>query len=296
CWLREAESRNIFVPVDYSEIVRNLEKGDDVCGNPKFFQLNEGTTLRPSIETSLHALMPQRYVIHVHSVNAISNAVLQNGEERVSQLLEGFDWSWVPYVRPGLPLTRAVQKIVRSNVDVLVLANHGLVLGAESKDEALELLNLVEVRLKRFRRDPDMSGTKNLLEVLKDTRYQPSKFSQIHSLAFDPVSLAIAAEEPLYPDHIVFLGDGPMSIMSEAQLGAYLKQDIRLQDHEVIIVRDMGVVKLDSLSESAEEMLHCLSSVLLRIQPGEKLRYLTRHEQAQILAWDAEKYRQANQS
>ena len=223
-------------------------------------------------------------------------SVLQNGEERVSQLLEGFDWSWVPYVRPGLPLTRAVQKIVRSNVDVLVLANHGLVLGAESKDEALELLNLVEVRLKRFRRDPDMSGTKNLLEVLKDTRYQPSKFSQIHSLAFDPVSLAIAAEEPLYPDHIVFLGDGPMSIMSEAQLGAYLKQDIRLQDHEVIIVRDMGVVKLDSLSESAEEMLHCLSSVLLRIQPGEKLRYLTRHEQAQILAWDAEKYRQANQS
>ena len=56
------------------------------------------------------------------------------------------------------------------------------------------------------------------------------------------------------------------------------------------------MIKHRSLSESAEEVLHCLANVLMRIQPGDKLRYLTEHEKSKISEWDAEKFRKKTQS
>ena len=296
CRLQDAEKRDIFVPVDYSRIIKELTTIDDDSFLPKIMQNDGSTALRPSIETSLHALMPHRYVVHVHSVNAIANAVLENGEKKLSQLLEGISWAWVPYVRPGVPLTRTVQKVMRSDLNVLVLANHGLVLGAESKEAVFELLNKLESRLNRPRREPATFEKDRLIELLENTDYKLSQYSLVHSLAFDPVALSIAGKNPLYPDHIVFLGTGPMSIMSDVELSKYLEEKGNRRDHEVIIIKNLGVITHLSLSESAEEMLHCLANVLLRIQSEEKLRYLTEIEQAEISGWDAEKFRQANQS
>jgi rhamnose utilization protein RhaD (predicted bifunctional aldolase and dehydrogenase) len=63
----------------------------------------------------------------------------------------------------------------------------------------------------------------------------------------------------------------------------------------VIIVRDFGVVIPRDFSDNAESMLYCLASVLLRIQKGEELRYLTQEEELELMDWDAEKYRQSIQ-
>ena len=90
--------------------------------------------MRPSIETSLHALLPHRLVIHVHSVNLIAWAVRADGRAELDRRLAGLSWAWIPYVRPGLPLTPALAAILRDRrPDVLVLQNHGLVVGAADK-------------------------------------------------------------------------------------------------------------------------------------------------------------------
>ncbi len=296
CWLKDAGSRDIFVPADYPGIVKDLARNDDESVTPKVLQLGEGTSLRPSIETSLHALMPHRYVVHVHSVNAIANAVLDDGKKRMARLLDGVSWSWVPYVRPGIPLTRAVQRVMHLGLNVLILANHGLVLGADSKEEIFDLLDDLESRLSCPRREPIVADGKKILSLVANTDYQPSKYPLVQLLAFDPVALSIATTNPLYPDHIVFLGTGSMLVMESEDVRVYLEKEKCSSAHEVIIVRGVGVIKHSSLSESAEEMLHCLANVLLRIQAGAKLRYLTEHEQAEIAGWDAEKYRQLNQN
>jgi rhamnose utilization protein RhaD (predicted bifunctional aldolase and dehydrogenase) len=296
CCLKDAGIRDIFVPVDYLKIVKELKSSNDEPVAPEVLQIAGETALRPSIETSLHALMPHRYVIHVHSVNTIANAVLIDGDERVSRLLHGCEWAWVPYVRPGVPLTRAIQKVMHSGVDVLVLANHGLVFGAGSSGEVYGMLKELEKKLYRPRREPTQSGEKELLSLVQNTDYEPSKYSLVHELALDPVALSIASTGPLYPDHIVFLGTGPMSIMTAKGLSEYLEGNKRICEHKVIIVEGLGVVKHKALSESAEEMLHCFANVLLRIQPNEKLRYLTEREETEITGWDAEKFRQATQS
>ena len=37
--------------------------------------MTNDTTLRPSIETLIHALMPQRIVIHLHAIDVLSHLV-----------------------------------------------------------------------------------------------------------------------------------------------------------------------------------------------------------------------------
>ena len=46
-----------------------------------------------------------------------------------------------------------------------------------------------------------------------------------------------------------------------------------------------------SLSENAEEMLFCLTNVILRLQSKDKLKFLTQQDEANLIGWDAEKYR-----
>ena len=296
CRLKDAGRRNIFVPVDFSAIIRDLENGENSSFEPEVLPIVEDSTLRPSIETSLHALMPHQYVVHVHSVNVIGNAVLHDGENKVTQLLEGINWSWVPYARPGIPLARAVQRVMRPGLKVLVLANHGLVLGAETKDDVLKLLNEVESRLYRQRRQAEMVDDNKIKSLVKNTEYRHSNHALVHSLAFDPVALSIVVKDPLYPDHIVFLGREPFPIMTRDEACCFLQEEKPRGNHKVIIVKDVGVIRHKSLSESAEEMLHCLANVALRIHPEDKLRCLTEREGAEIAGWDAEKFRQETQS
>ena len=102
-WLAEAEERDIFVPVDLAGALRALEQGIE-----KMPVADPAATLRPSIETSLHALMPHRVVLHVHAVNTIAWSACVGAETEMALRLQGLAWARVPYRRPGLPLSQAV--------------------------------------------------------------------------------------------------------------------------------------------------------------------------------------------
>ena len=143
-WLSTAEDEEIFLPVDCERVRRTIPEGADDPGaaTPQF-----ETPLRASIETSFHALLPQNVVVHVHSVNAIAWAVQRQGEARLDALLAGLEWRWVPYIRPGMPLTRLMAAIVSDSVKVWVLANHGLIVAADTVAECEALLGEVEKRI-----------------------------------------------------------------------------------------------------------------------------------------------------
>ena len=73
------------------------------------------------------------------------------------------------------------------------------------------------------------------------------------------------------------------------------KESIFSKSNSVVVVRDFGVVVSNNFSDNAESMLYCLASVLLRLQPKEKLSYLTHKDEMELIDWDAEKYRQSIQ-
>src|SRR5690606_16553668 len=147
-WLADAEKADCFVPLELQPLLEAVQNGHE---DPASFALCRELCppgLRPSVETSLHAVMPQACVLHVHSVSAIAWGVHPQGRVLLSERLKGLPWHWIPYVRPGLPLTAEVSRALeRAPADVLVLANHGLVVAGESPREALELLREVESRI-----------------------------------------------------------------------------------------------------------------------------------------------------
>jgi len=290
-WLRDAEKKNIFVPVCLSGVLDRLQKGEKDPVGPEVVSIDgENANFKPSIETTLHALMPHKYVMHTHSVNVIAKAVLKDGRECLKHMLKGLSWKWIPYARPGIPLTSNIQNALKSRVDILILANHGVVIGADSIDELIVLHNHLEGRLEVA---PRVATIENSITTGLDSKlenidgYQWSSESLIKQLAFDKDALIAASSGILYPDHIVFLGPENVLVIDSIKNIA-----MQREERKVIIVRNYGVLLANNLSEGALAMVHCLASVLLRIEPQASLRYLSDSEKIDISDWDAEKYRQ----
>jgi len=99
--MMDAMTQSILVPIDIAAVLTGLAAGDPSCETCSAFVRHDllPSPLRPSIETTLHAVMPQRVVVHVHCVETIAQACLSDASERLTAPLAGLDWAFVPYVR-----------------------------------------------------------------------------------------------------------------------------------------------------------------------------------------------------
>ena len=116
-----------------------------------------------------------------------------------------------------------------------------------------------------------------------------------HALAKDSLSIKILGRNPLYPDHVIFLGPGAIPVVSYEECKYRLSGESKNFHYKVVVIKDIGVIVNKNLSENAEEMLHCLTNVLLRLNPSDKLQHLTQSQEMELLGWDAEKYRKSIQ-
>ena len=182
-WLSDAQNNNIFVPLDRQTVLDKIEQGVENLNSARTLG-KQYHSLRPSIETTMHALMRHRFVAHVHSVNVISFAVLKDSKKILNEKLDGINWLWVPYVRPGLPLTKILYSLNVSDFDVIILANHGVVIGGDTKEEVLDIFERVETRLFRSIRGGFIDTNKAKLESLIETsEYRLPKHDKSHVLA-----------------------------------------------------------------------------------------------------------------
>lgn len=80
----------------------------------------------PSVETLLHAFLPQKVVDHTHSTPFLTLANLPNAEEISDEIFEG-KMGVVPYIMPGFALAKLAADIYDSNpgVEGLLLLQHG---------------------------------------------------------------------------------------------------------------------------------------------------------------------------
>jgi rhamnose utilization protein RhaD (predicted bifunctional aldolase and dehydrogenase) len=283
-WLAEAALRDIMVPVLLSS------ESTDSFTVPDW----DESGLRPSIETSMHAALPHAVVLHVHSVDAIALAVRTDSAAELDEKLAGLRWAFVPYARPGAPLTQAIAEATpECGADVLILANHGLVVAAPTVSSAEALL--VEV-IKRLAVQPRSAppGSPAIAEKIAGCGFRPVTDSATHALATDSISLKIAESGILYPDQVVFLGRAPLAIDSNEDfanaLAAYKSSG--KPRPKWAIVRGVGVAIADDVARGGEELLRCLADVAARIPAGAELSVLTAAEIKALTEWDAEQYRQ----
>lgn len=134
---------------------------------------------RPSVETLLHALFPQRYVLHLHPsiVNGLTCSV--KGKTAANRLFPSA--VWVDECRPGYTLAMEVSKVLTQGVNTLLLQNHGVFFAADTPEE-------LDVMLQ------------DMIKVLQ------AEIDKNYNAAFDK---APALDKPFTPDHIVYCGTGP---------------------------------------------------------------------------------------
>jgi ribulose-5-phosphate 4-epimerase/fuculose-1-phosphate aldolase len=162
CLRHALDDEDTFVPVLLADVRQSFDSNQEFKGE---CMVADGR--KASIETATHAVVPQRVVIHVHSVNAISWAVRRDGPERLAERLSGLDWHWIPYVTSGLPLARSIKRALATSpyACVFILANHGLVVCGEDCQSAEALLTEVERRLASVVRSTEPGeATRRILE------------------------------------------------------------------------------------------------------------------------------------
>lgn len=290
-WLAEANKRDIFVPVDLHAARRALEQGIETVP-----VADPSAPLRPSIETLLHAVLPHRVVFHVHAVGTIAWACCVDVDAEIARRLDSLKWARIPYCRPGLPLSRMVaEATAQQRPDVLILGNHGLLVGGVDCTSAEALVHEVERRLHLPARSAPNGDQAVLGTICRGTDYRPASDEACHRLGTDRRSLTVATAGSLYPDHVVFLGPG-MRALADAERVADIVAASKRAGHPppvALLVPGAGVIMRVDIQPGAEAILICLALVAERLPAGAKISYLPPAEEQALLDWDAEKYRKA---
>jgi rhamnose utilization protein RhaD (predicted bifunctional aldolase and dehydrogenase) len=289
-WLAHAEHDDMFVPVPLATIAEKLTSGDEAFTE---YRTRSGVSLRPSVETTMHAVLPHPVVIHVHSAATIACAVQRHGEEFARTRLYGIRWAFIPYIHPGVPLAQRVQRELIYKPDVLILGNHGLVVAGSNCDEAERLLHEVERRLAVEPHNAPAPDREALRQLSHGTEWQAAANDEVHALGTDSRLARIAAGGTMYPDHCVYLGPAAPLLREGESIERALKHYRNTYAYEpaFLLVEHKGVLTSSKLSRAGQELLVCLKRVTERIPAEAEVRYLENWQVAKLMNWDAEKYR-----
>ena len=109
--------------------------------------LLDSNSPNPSVETLLHAFIPEKFVDHSHSTAVLSLTNQANGED-ICRKVFGDEAALVPYVMPGFELAKKAAEIYQSNPGTkgLILLKHGIFSFAGSARESYErMIDLVSI-------------------------------------------------------------------------------------------------------------------------------------------------------
>ena len=216
----------------------------------------EGESARPSVEALLHALLPFRYVIHLHPalVNGITCA--QEGKEVVARLFEKA--IWIDLVKPGFILANVVRKEMEKQLSSLIfLQNHGIFVGGDTLEEIDEIYRLVMQSIEqKLIRKPDFSELAILeQEKVEKTKAELASYSQCAvQVAWNKEFARCLADESSFypvssaftPDHIVYAGFKPLYVHKDENVLEACKtyaSEYGVQP-KIVCVQELGVFSL----------------------------------------------------
>ena len=281
--LSMAESQPIFASIPLDPSMEDLHEIDKHI--PENFSTDN---LRPSIETSMHLYLPHKVILHSHPYNIIALSISTNAERLFSNYLPSYQWRIIPYIQPGRQLGLAVKETYyKSNVQILILQNHGLIIAANEPLEAERLQNDVLACIRINKRKTLPLNKELLSKYLSFFRGSSLPDNPIiHSLATDISSLKLAKMLPPYPDHVVFCGVSPLIIKPSDD-----PDSIDIEGKKYILIEGVGVILLGAGNEALQEMLETQAEIFLRVRDTDNVNMLTLEDCHALINWEAEVYR-----
>lgn len=229
---------------------------------------------RPSVETLLHNLFPQQYVLHVHPalVNGLTCSV--QGESAAEKLFP--DAVWIPESEPGYTLAVLCRDKLHMYAEtngkpasLLLLQNHGVFFAADTEEELNALVARVMDTLEgQIRREPDFSeadadlaAAASVAPILR-MLYAPNGGAAVHFTTNREIQrFAASAEafavlrEPLSPDHIVYCKAEPLfleDVDPQNIIAAFRElSERRGFAPRIVFLRDVGMFSIGATQKDA---------------------------------------------
>ncbi|MFP4444145.1 MAG: class II aldolase/adducin family protein, partial [Spirochaetia bacterium] len=274
---------------------------------------------RPSVETLMHALIPETYVVHTHPalINGVTCA--QNGAETVKELFPG-EAAWVPLVNPGYILANEVRKVTQEFKEttgkfprLIFLQNHGVVVGSREPDEVRRLNDSVVRRIRgRVDREPDFAPVdykrdavseweKTILEYFKSQGEERTVIftvnREVKNYVKDEESAA-PVMSAFSPDHIVYAGHEPLYVGKPAvpqfkdRMESYREKNGHFP--KVILVEDLGVFAAGKNTKTAglaRDLFLDAVKIAVYADSFGGYRFMSEDQIAFIRNWEVERYR-----
>jgi len=303
---------NGFVPVWRALLDKALTKdypGDDAGREAAFLadvmaaRTTPGETRRPSVETLLHNLFAQRYVVHLHPALINGLTCGKSGERKLKELF-GERALWIPVTRPGLTLSRVCHRVMGEHfarsgqgARLVFLENHGVFVAADTEQEIAEILEQTVATLREaVNVHPDRSYAETFAQsVMKEVGQRAG--AEHLSFRSSPQILEFlrnreAASDlmlPFTPDQIVYCGAEPTYVETadEIEPGALRGK--------IILLEGIGIFALGQTGKEAETAAQLfLDAVKIAVyarsfggaqpMPADLMQF--------IIHWEAEAYRQ----
>ena len=277
-WLIQADACDFLVPVKLARARESLAQNIPIV---ETLPASHGDVVA-SIETAMHVVMPQKIVVHVHSVNTIAWAVRADGPQCLKSRLSGLNWQWIPYIPSGAALAGSIQRVLARfpQTNVLVLGNHGLVVCGDSCLSVTRLLAEVEERVGIAPRPVPIGQPSLLRDAFPESSWSLPESPAAHALATDPVSWRILSGGVLYPCQVIFLpGTTPQN------------REYVLRERTPLLIEKHGVVCSKYMTRADQEMLCGLTEIVQRIDPSAPIRYLSTTEVLDVLRGGSDNYR-----
>jgi rhamnose utilization protein RhaD (predicted bifunctional aldolase and dehydrogenase) len=290
-WLADALSENIFVPVDRVQLnhdiaVHNYDTTPNVLHQ---------YSLRPSIETILHALLPHPIVVHLHAVEALAHLVDTDAHHTLlKKIPNDINWAIVPYHKPGAQLALAIHQAIQKNstADVIFLQNHGIVIGGSDITSIEKLMYRLLEALKSNQLTANVSHNPvSMIPELEKYGYYPTTHAPFHQLILNPLlTPRLHNSWAVYPDHVVFLG--PEAITLHPTTIINFHNLLTTNPPAFVFVHTHGTFVHHHATRAHHDQLQCYLDVLQRLPLDRTTITLNIQQISEILNWDAEKYRQ----
>jgi len=228
---------------------------------------------KPSIEVFLHALLPQKYVLHLHSTKGVALAMLAARSAGLRHEILNHGITMIDYARPGIALKEAIKSttsLTKEGVKAtaFLMQNHGTLFGANSVNELREAVTEFEEWASSII-GPGLGlalSPNNLTDVLDE-------------VVLEHIQWHARNNWRISPDHVVFLGaSAPKAILENLPAPSTVLEFVR------------NVLSNVTRIGPREEQLLWFVNVV-QFLPKARFPALTESEANDLISWDSERHR-----
>lgn len=237
--LRMAEVLGILERTDWSK--DRDEREDQIVQVLLDARVNPPSpNMRPSVESTLHALMPQTFVLHTHGELANGVTCSQQGEKAFLSLPlpKGIHPVWIPYVDPGMPLAQTLERALKEYIQAkgvtpncVFMGKHGVLTAADTAEEADRMMRSIDQAIAKIIRQKSPKKPNSLVHY--DAAVESAVIPALRSLLPDPtciirriedtvldgiITTELAAQPCLIPDQVVYCGTFALWIPKPAKM------------------------------------------------------------------------------